>query len=434
MDLFEGERKANRRRAEPLAQRMRPRSLAEVVGQRHLLGEGAPLAGALATGTVPSLILWGPPGTGKTTIARLLAGAGGLQFVSRSAVTCGMAEVREVAQAAKASLESDGKRTMLFLDEIHRFNKAQQDAFLPHVEAGTLILVGATTENPSFEVNAALLSRCAVHVLEPLGEPEILTLLERAAADAERGLGEKGLAFDADAMQALARASHGDARAALNALEQAAAQTGKSKRVTRELVAKVLQRPLRYDATGEEHYNCVSAFIKSLRGSDPDAALYWMSRMLEAGEDPLFVARRMVIFASEDVGNAAPQALLLAVAVQQAVHFVGMPEGWIPLAQAATYLACAPKSNASYLAMKAARAAATEHGALPVPLHLRNAPTELMKELGYGKGYQYPHDHPGHHVAVTYLPDALKGKAFYQPTEEGAEKDIRERQARRKRD
>ena len=342
-----------------------------------------------------------------------------------------MAEVREVVQAAKASLESDGKRTMLFLDEIHRFNKAQQDAFLPHVEAGTLVLVGATTENPSFEVNAALLSRCAVHVLEPLGESEILEILRRAADDPERGLGGKGLVFDPGALQALARASHGDARSALNALEQSAALAGKEKQVTLDLVARVLQKPLRYDATGEEHYNCVSAFIKSMRGSDPDAALYWMSRMLEAGEDPLFVARRMVIFASEDVGNADSRALPLAVAVQQAVHFVGMPEGWIPLAQACTYLACAPKSNASYAAMKEAREAVKETGPLPVPLHLRNAPTELMKELGYGKGYQYPHDHPGHHVAETYLPDALKGKTFYRPTEEGAEKDIRERQVRR---
>lgn len=416
MDLFEGERAGNRRKAEPLAQRMRPRTLAEVAGQTRLLAPGGALSAMIASGAVSSMILWGPPGTGKTTLATLLAGAAGLKFVSRSAVTCGTPEVREVVEAARRELEERGGRTLLFLDEIHRFNKAQQDAFLPHVEAGTVILVGATTENPSFEVNAALLSRCAVYVLEPLEAADIRVLLDRAVADRERGLGNRGLVFEDGALDALARAAQGDARKALNALERAA-HLAQGRPIGLTLVETALQRTLRYDAAGEEHYNCVSAFIKSMRGSDPDAALYWMSRMLEAGEDPMFVARRMVIFASEDVGLADPAALSLAVAVQQAVHLVGMPEGWIPLAQGATYLAAAPKDNAAYAAMKAARRAVQEHGPLPVPLHLRNAPTELMKKLEYGKGYQYPHDHPGHRVdGVTYLPEKLKGVRFYKPS------------------
>ncbi len=430
MDLFEGERKARRKAAEPLAQRMRPRTLAEVAGQRHLLGDGAPLAAVLASKSVPSMILWGPPGSGKTTLAHLLASASGMRFLARSAVSCGSPEVREIVQEARRLLEESGRRTLLFLDEIHRFNKAQQDAFLPHVEDGTLTLIGATTENPSFEVNAALLSRCAVHVLEPLTEEEILTLLERALADDERGLGGKAPPVAPEAQRALARASRGDARFALNALEQAVAVSQK-KAITLQSMETALQKALRYDASGEEHYNLASAFIKSLRGSDPDAALYWMSRMLEGGEDPMFIARRLVIFASEDVGNADPRGLVLAVATQQALHLVGMPEGWIPLAQACTYLACAEKSNASYKAMHEARAAVKELGELPVPLHLRNAPTGLMKELGYGKGYQYPHDAPEHHVQSQYLPDRLKGKGFYRPTEQGEERKIRERQAKR---
>ena len=417
MDLFEGERQARRGSAEPLARRMRPRSVEEFVGQPRLLGEGGPLSGAIT-----SMILWGPPGSGKTSLAFLLARRSGMRFLPRSAVSCGMAEVRQVVEGARALLESEGVRTVLFLDEIHRFNKAQQDAFLPHVEDGTIVLVGATTENPSFEVNAALLSRCAVHVLAPLSQKDVLGILRRAAEDPQRGLGGKGIAFDAEALEALASASEGDARRALNALEAAAASAD-TKRVSVESARKALQRVLRHDASGEEHYNVVSAFIKSMRGSDPDAALYWMSRMLEAGEEPMFVARRMVIFASEDVGNADPQALPLAVAVQQAVHFVGMPEAWIPLAQGAAYLASAAKSRASYEAMQAARAAVRETGSLSVPMHLRNAPTALMKDLGYGKGYG---------AVEEYLPPALKGKVFYEPTQEGAEKAIRERQEGRR--
>ena len=413
MDLFDGERAARRKSAEPLAQRMRPRTLEELVGQPGLRGQGGPLSA-----TPSSMILWGPPGSGKTSLAHLLARASGMRFVARSAVTCGMAEVREVVEGARAALESEGKRTLLFLDEIHRFNKAQQDAFLPHVEAGTLVLVGATTENPSFEVNAALLSRCAVYVLEPLAQEDVRLLLDRALADPERGLGGK-VPAEPEALDALAASSQGDARRALNALELAA-RTGP---VTKASVGQALQKTLRYDAAGEEHYNCISAFIKSMRGSDPDAALYWMSRMLEAGEDPLFVARRMVIFASEDVGNADPQALSLAMAVQQAVQFTGMPEGWIPLAQGATYLACAEKSRASYEAMHKAREAVKTGGSLPVPMHLRNAPTALMKELGYGKGYG---------EIRTHLPEVLKGQVFYEPTEKGAEKAIGERQQDRK--
>src|SRR3989442_4426177 len=377
----------------PLAERMRPRTIDEFVGQQHLLGPGHVLRDMVESGRVESLILWGPPGSGKTTLAHLLAAASGAPAVSFSAVLQGVKELRHVVDEAELTLARTGRSTVLFVDEIHRFNKAQQDAFLPHVEAGTITLIGATTENPSFEVIAPLLSRTRVLTLEPLGDAEIGAVIDRALADPERGLGRQKLALDAEARAFLIAHAQGDARVALNALELAArlARTRRTHTVDVPLLeAAAQQRALRYDKAGEEHYNVISAFIKSLRGSDPDAAVYWMMRMLEAGEDPLFIARRMVIFAAEDVGNAEPQALQVAVAAKDAVHFVGLPEGRIPLAQAATFLATCPKSNAAYQAMLRASEDVRASGALPVPLHLRNAPTPLMKGLGYGADYRYP--------------------------------------------
>ena len=416
----------------PLAERMRPRTVDEFVGQQHLLGPGRVLRDMIEQGQVESLILWGPPGTGKTTLAHLLAAAGGARAVAFSAVLQGVKELRQIIEEAEDELRHGGPRTVLFVDEIHRFNKAQQDAFLPHVEAGTVTLVGATTENPSFEVIAPLLSRTRVLVLEPLGPDEIATVVDRALADAERGLGKDRLALAPAAREFLVAHAQGDARIALGTLELAA-RLARGRR-TRTLDLPLLeeaaqQRALRYDKTGDEHYNVVSAFIKSLRGGDPDAALYWMMRMLEAGEDPLFVARRMVIFAAEDVGNAEPQALQVAVAAKDAVHFVGLPEGRIPLAQAATFLATCPKSNASYRAMLAASEDVRRSGVLPVPLHLRNAPTPLMKGLGYGARYLYPHDYDDAVVEQDYLPEELAGRHYYEPTDRGREREIGERLA-----
>jgi len=414
----------------PLAERMRPRTLDEFVGQQHLLGPGRVLRDMLESGQVDSLILWGPPGSGKTTLAHLLARACGARAVSFSAVLQGVKELRQVVDEAADELRRGGRRTVLFVDEIHRFNKAQQDAFLPHVERGTVTLVGATTENPSFEVIPPLLSRSRVLVLEPLGPEAIGAVLDRALADEERGLGQRHLTLAPEARAFLLEHAQGDARVALNTLELAArlARTRRTRSLGLPLVEEAAQqRALRYDRAGEEHYNVISAFIKSLRGSDPDAALYWMMRMLEAGEDPLFIARRMVIFAAEDVGNAEPQALQVAVAAKDAVHFVGLPEGRIPLAEAATFLATCPKSNAAYRAMLAAAEDVHRHGALPVPLHLRNAPTPLMKGLGYGAGYQYPHDYDEALVEQEHLPDALAGRRYYEPTDRGREREIAER-------
>ncbi len=414
----------------PLAERMRPRSVEEFAGQRHLLAPGRVLHDMLAGGQVESLILWGPPGSGKTTLAHLLAAAGGAEAVSFSAVLQGVKELRQIVDEAEAELGRTGRRTVLFVDEIHRFNKAQQDAFLPHVEAGTLTLIGATTENPSFEVIAPLLSRTRVLVLNPLEPEELGGVIDHALADEEHGLGRDHLSLAPEARAFLIDHAQGDARVALNTLELGArlARTGGVRELTLARVEEAAQqRALRYDKGGEEHYNVVSAFIKSLRGSDPDAALYWMMRMLEAGEDPLFVARRMVIFAAEDVGNAEPQALQVAVAAKDAVHFVGLPEGRIPLAQAATFLATCPKSNAAYRAMLAAAEDVRRAGALPVPLHLRNAPTPLMKGLGYGAGYQYPHEHEDAIVEQDHLPDALAGRRYYEPTDRGREREIAER-------
>ncbi|WP_305041717.1 replication-associated recombination protein A [Geoalkalibacter sp.] len=424
MDLFENA--AQHAADAPLAERLRPRTLAEVVGQGHLLGEGKLLRRLIENDQISSIIFWGPPGTGKTTLAQVIAHTTRSRFVSFSAVLQGVKEVREIVAQARQDKAYHGRKTLLFIDEIHRFNKAQQDAFLPHVEHGDIILIGATTENPSFEVNAALLSRSRVFVLEPLQPEDVRTLLERALRD-PRGLGGRGFDAEAEALDVLAEMADGDARVALNALEMAALSLGRGT-LTRSLVVESLQKkPLLYDKGGEEHYNVISAFIKSLRGSDPDAALYWLARMLEAGEDPLFITRRLVIFASEDVGNADPRGLQIALAAMQAVHFVGLPEGRINLAQAVTYLASAPKSNASYLGIDAALAEVRKSGALAVPLHIRNAPTRLMKELGYGRGYRHAHDDPRGVVTQTHLPEELAGCQFYRPTEHGYEKTIGER-------
>ena len=414
----------------PLAERMRPRTIDEFVGQEHLLGRGHVLRDMIESGRVESLILWGPPGSGKTTLAHLLASASGAPAVSFSAVLQGVKELRQIIDEAEVVLERSGQPTVLFVDEIHRFNKAQQDAFLPHVEAGTITLIGATTENPSFEVIAPLLSRTRVLTLEPLGDAEVGAVIDRALADVEGGLGRQKLVLDAEARGFLVAHAQGDARVALNALELAArlARTRRTHTVDVPLLEEAAQqRALRYDKAGEEHYNVISAFIKSLRGGDPDAAVYWMMRMLEAGEDPLFVARRMVIFAAEDVGNAEPQALQVAVAAKDAVHFVGLPEGRIPLAQAATFLATCPKSNAAYRAMLGASEDVRASGALPVPLHLRNAPTPLMKGLGYGAEYRYPHDYADAVVEQDYLPERLAGRRYYEPTDRGREREIAER-------
>ncbi|MGO9066365.1 MAG: replication-associated recombination protein A [Myxococcaceae bacterium] len=423
MDLFTQAGDRETAESAPLAERLRPQTLEDFVGQEHLTGEGKLLRTALAAKKLPSLIFWGPPGTGKTTLARLLAKGSGAFFVGMSAVSAGVKDVREVVAAAEERRRLQGQGTVLFLDEIHRFNRTQQDALLPHVEKGTLTLLGATTENPSFEVNSALLSRTRVVTLRPLEEEELVALLKRALAS-PRGLAGKVEADEA-ALGAIARAAGGDARRALTTLEVAAVGGA---RVDEARVAEALQRrTLLYDRAGDEHYNVVSAFIKSLRGSDPDAALYWMARMLEAGEEPRFVVRRMVIFASEDIGNADPQALQVAVAALQAFELVGLPEGTLPLTQAATYLALAPNSNAVIAAYGRAREAVLESGSLPVPLHLRNAPTPLMKSMGYGGGYQYPHDFEGHVVAEEYLPEALRGARFYRPGLEGREKELSER-------
>jgi putative ATPase len=415
----------------PLAERMRPRNLEEFFGQEHLVGPGHFLSTILGSEHPPSIIFWGPPGSGKTTLARIIALATQCHFVFFSAVLAGVKEVREVVAEAKVRRKSEGKRTILFVDEIHRFNRSQQDAFLPHVEDGTIILMGATTENPSFEVNAPLLSRCRVLILKPLTADHIVRILQQTLADPDRGLGTIKIEHSPELLEEMADWSEGDARRALNLLEAAVSlcpeEKGKRHLTEKEVREAAQNRLLLFDKDREEHYNVISAFIKSMRGSDPDAAVYYLARMLEAGEDPLFFARRMVIFASEDVGNADPQALPIAVAAMNAFHAVGLPEGWIPLSQAATYLASAPKSNASYMAYKKAAKAAMEHGSLPVPLHLRNAPTRLMKELDYGKGYQYPHDAPDQVAGQDYLPEPLRKERYYEPKEIGHEKEIKKR-------
>ncbi len=421
----------------PLAARMRPRSLDEYVGQEQLIGPGRALRRAIETDRISSFILWGPPGTGKTTLAQIIANATHAHFVGLSAVSAGVADLRRVIEEASRLRRQEGHRTILLIDEIHRFNKAQQDAVLHAVEQGVVTLIGATTENPSFEVNSALLSRSRVYTLRALKDDEIETLIRRALSDSERGLGEMKVELAPEALSALISMAGGDARTALNALELAATATQPDDQGCRVVALAAVEdalqrRALQYDKGGEQHYDVVSAFIKSLRGSDPDAALYYLARMLEAGEDPLFIVRRMVILAAEDVGLADPQALTIAVAAQQAVHFVGLPEGYLPMAEACIYLATAPKSNSAITSYQRAREAVMQQGSMPVPLHLRNAPTGLMKSLGYGKGYDYSHDFgpdDPRRYRQRYLPEGLEG-GFYQPSSHGFEKEIQERMQR----
>ncbi len=418
----------------PLAERMRPRTFDEFVGQADLLAPGKPLREAIERDLLQSIILWGPPGTGKTTLARIIADITKARFISFSAVLSGIKEIREVMNEAERIRRTTGRRSIVFIDEIHRFNKAQQDAFLPRVEAGDIVLIGATTENPSFEVNAALLSRSKVFVLHGLTADEIAGILTRALHDPERGLGREPVSVDDDALRAMAMYANGDARSALNLLElsvaaaPAAPGADTERRVDVARVEQAIQRrALLYDKSGEEHYNLISALHKSMRNSDPDAAVYWLARMVEAGEDPLYIARRLVRFASEDIGNADPAALTVTVAAKDAVHFMGMPEGNTALAQAAIYLATAPKSNAVYQAYSRAAEDAQRDVAEPVPLHLRNAPTKLMKDLAYGKGYKYAHDEADAVADMTCLPPALAGRKYYEPKERGFEKEIKRR-------
>jgi putative ATPase len=414
---------------QPLAARMRPRTLDEIVGQRHLLAPGKPLREAIEKGSVSSMVFWGPPGTGKTTIARVIAQYTDREFVPFSAVTEGVPRVREIVA------EADGRRrmgrgTILFADEIHRFNKAQQDAFLPHVEAGTITLIGATTENPSFEINGALLSRVRVFVLQSLTPDDLAALIARALADTERGLGNQQLSIDDDALALLSTEADGDARRALTVLEAAAEHVGHQGRITVEVARDALQlRFAKYDKGGEETYNMLSAFHKSLRGSDPQGALYWMARMIEGGADPMVIFRRSIAMAAEDIGLADPEALKLAVAAREAFHMLGPPEGYLPLAQMVIYLATSPKSNSSKAALSAALEAARAFPAEGVPMHIRNAPTGLMKELGYGAGYQYAHDAAEAYIPQEYLPERLRGSRFYEPGPFGFEKEVAKRLA-----
>ena len=428
MDLFENDNLSFEQR--PLADRMRPRTLDDFVGQERLLGAGKSLRKAIEAGRLSSILLWGPPGVGKTTLAEIIAVMSKSKFYSFSAVTAGVKDVKDVALKAQQDLKFAGIRTILFLDEIHRFNKAQQDYLLPHVEKGDLILIGATTENPSFEVNSALLSRLRVFILDPLQPEAVRKILIRALTDNTHGLGQHDLEVDDSGMDLIVSLAGGDARTALNILDAGADLVGGNpqKIIDSSVVQEAAQRRnLLYDKQGEEHYNLISALHKSLRDSDPDAGLYWMGRMLEGGEDPLYVARRLVRFASEDVGLSVPQALEQAVAAFQACKFVGMPECALALAQVVVYLALAPKSNSLEAAYIAIKKEIGESGALPPPLHLRNAPTGFMKEIGYGKGYKYAHDFPGAQVDQEHMPEKLKGRKFYYPTDRGFEKTLKER-------
>lgn len=416
----------------PLAARMRPRTFDEFIGQTHLIGKDRVLRRVIESDHIPSLLFWGPPGSGKTTLAQLIASVTKCHFEALSAVTTGVAELRTIIQAARERLALYGQQTILFLDEIHRFNKSQQDVLLPYVENGTIRFIGATTENPGFEIVAPLLSRSRVFVLHQLDEKEINLILAQALIDRERGLGKLNLELTMDAAAHLANIADGDARTALNALEIAAYATGlasnKPRVISLETVEDAMQRrmPL-YDKKGDRHYDTISAFIKSVRGSDPNAAVYWLSRMLEAGEDPMFIARRIIILAAEDIGLADPGALSIATSAQQALHVIGMPEGAIPLAEATVYLATAPKSNAAYLALRTAQEDVRNTTNEPIPKHLRNPVTRFSRQLGHGKGYRYPHNFPGHFDTAQYLPDLLKDRQYYKPTELGYERKIAER-------
>ena len=406
---------------------MRPRDLNEVVGQQHLIGPGKPLRDAIEKGAIGSMVFWGPPGSGKTTIGRLIARYTDREFVPFSAVTEGVPRIREVIAAAEERLEL-GRQTILFVDEIHRFNKAQQDAFLPHVESGTISLIGATTENPSFEMNSALLSRMRVFVLEPISTDDLRQLVIRALTDSERGLGALGLDVDDSAIELIVVEADGDARRALTVLEAASIFAGKGGKIDVQVARDAMQKRFaHHDKSGETHFNMLSALHKSLRGSDPNGALYWMARMIEGGEDPMTIFRRAIAMAAEDIGLADPNALQLAVAARDAYHMLGPPEGYLPLAEMIIYLATAPKSNSSYRALNAAMEAARETPAEPVPMHIRNAPTKLMKELGYNEGYQYAHGVPEAYIPQEYLPDKLRGTEFYEPGPFGFEKEIAKR-------
>lgn len=432
LDLFGEGKGGDIKDIAPLAERMRPQTISGYIGQKHLLGEESLLRRAIGADKLFSMIFWGPPGSGKTTLARLLASETKSRFVSFSAVLSGVKEIRAVIDEARELLERKNIKTILFVDEIHRFNKAQQDAFLPHVESGLITLIGATTENPSFEVIAPLLSRTRVLILKPFSDEDLLSILENALKDEQKGFGKASIKIDQDVLKYIVSLADGDARAALNNLDAVVSMVQslpENERIVSLTFAQdaLLKKSLLYDKDGEEHYNLISALHKSLRGSDPDAALYWLGRMLAAGEDPLYIARRMVRFASEDIGNADPQALVVAMAAQQAFHFIGLPEGELALAQAAVYLATAPKSNALYVGYGKVKETIKTTGHLPVPLHIRNAPTKLMKELDYGKDYKYAHDYNDAYVPQEYLPDELKGQLFYQPKGKGFEKTINER-------
>lgn len=432
MTLFDHSRRERLQSVAPLAERMRPRSLGEFVGQEHVVGQDSVLSRAIAAGHVPSMVLWGPPGSGKTTLAHLIAGQIDAHFDRVSAVTSGVADLRRIVSESRDRLGMTGTRSILFIDEIHRFSKSQQDVILPHVEAGSVILVGATTENPSFEVISPLLSRARVYVLKQLIADQVSGILDNAMSNTERGLGSLRPDLENDARSALISLSNGDARSALNTLELAVHATtpnASGKRiVTLQTVEDAIQRRATlYDRSGDQHYDTISAFIKSVRASDPDAAIYWLARMIVSGEDPVFIARRLVILAAEDIGLADPGALSLAVAAQQAVSLVGMPEGRIPLAEATVYLAAAPKSNRAYAAIGEAIRDAERTTNEPVPLHLRNAVTGLMRDLDYGKGYEYAHDHEGGFTPTQNLPDNLKGRRYYRPSEQGFEIEVSER-------
>jgi putative ATPase len=432
MDLFDYHSQKDSEGRRPLAERMRPRRLSEFIGQRHVVGEGSLVRLAAEQDRVFSMILWGPPGCGKTTLARIIATDTRSHFVHFSAVLSGVKEIRSVIETAREQQRLHRRRTVLFVDEIHRFNKAQQDAFLHHVESGLITLIGATTENPSFEVIAPLLSRCRVVTLERLKEEDLAAIVTQALKDEERGLGRLELTLEDEALEALVRLADGDARTILNSLEAVAALVSSGTkgpvRITAGHVQQALQKKaLIYDKAGEEHFNLISALHKSLRGSDPDAALYWLARMLSAGEDPLYIARRMVRFASEDIGNADPPALGVALNAMEAFRFLGPPEGELALAQAAVYLATAPKSNSIYRAYGEVQETVASAGSLPVPLHIRNAPTALMKDIGYGRGYQYAHDFKDAFTPQDYLPDELRGRIFYQPSGRGYERTVKER-------